>query len=84
MNFAILDAILKNIFLLNFQVLLSDTASLENPALAEYYCSHMARKGRNASSSDSRHKIMCKKCEMIGEVFCSGLQRNYRRFTDCC
>jgi len=35
-NFAILDAILKYIFLFNFQVLLSDTVSLENPALDEY------------------------------------------------
>lgn len=36
MNFAILDAILKYIVLLNFQVLLSDAVSLEIPALDEY------------------------------------------------
>lgn len=36
MNFAILDAILKYIFLLNFQVLLSNTVSIENPELVEY------------------------------------------------
>lgn len=83
MNFAILDATLKYVFLSGTAFRCCVSWKLCT-CWVIYYCFRMARKGLSPSSLGSRHKIMWKKCEMTGREFCSGVQRNYRRFIDCC